>query len=194
MNISKFNSIKEITNGVTIGILQFLGDVKTGAYSGLIDTVKKEKDKKKRQKLKSSILPYVTISGTFEPRKDEGLIKHSGFICMDIDGIEDVDDAFSKIKDDPYTYSVFRSASGNGLAIIVKINPKKHLDSFKGLEVHYISKYGFTVDKSCKNVSRARYVSSDPRNNSKRGGRDIQRVHQRHTAKSKKKNDRPRRM
>ena len=45
-------------------------------------------DKAKRDKLKQQLLPAFTPSGVFKEneRTEAGLIQHSGYMCIDIDG------------------------------------------------------------------------------------------------------------
>ncbi|MCP4373470.1 MAG: hypothetical protein GY797_36015, partial [Deltaproteobacteria bacterium] len=124
--------------------------------------VRRIKDGKERKELKKKILPNCTISGSFSHRNNKSLIHHSCFICIDQSkGKLNNDLVKEKLKKDPYTYSTFYSASGEELAIIVKINPKKHEASFDGLREYYRNKYGFEID-NCSDVSRPRYVSHDP--------------------------------
>lgn len=106
-------------------------------------------------------IPALTISGTFPgARKAAEIGTHSGFIAMDFDDIDiSVRD---ELYADDYTYAGFVSVGGSGLCIIVKIEPSRHLDAFKGLEHYYFTKYGLQIDHSCKDVSRLRFVSSDP--------------------------------
>lgn len=117
---------------------------------------------------KKTSLPAVMASGLFEGGKtNENLITHSGFIAIDIDAKEnpqvmDWGEIKQKIATDPFSYAVHDSCSGNGgFVIYVKIDPTKHLDSFLGLEDYYLNEYNVFTDKSCKNVSRLRFVSFD---------------------------------
>ena len=162
MKINYFNNIKQTTPEAETTILEFLNKVKSGTWERLINPINAEKNKEKRQALKNKTLPYVLISGIFERRAAAALTKHSGFICLDIDDIDDIDSEWDKVVTDSYTYGAFKSASGNGIAVIVKINPKKHAESFLNLEAYYLEKYLINLDSSCKDVSRARYVSYDP--------------------------------
>lgn len=107
-------------------------------------------------------LPAVTLSGEFSERKKKGLIKHSGFICIDIDHIDDVDYVKAQLATDRYVFAAWKSISGNGLAVLFKINPRKHLQSFNGLGEYLFRNYNLVIDQSCKDVSRARFISSDP--------------------------------
>ena len=163
MNISFFPKIYERKPIRETSILEFLNSVKHGTYAHLIDPINNEPDKKKRKTLKENTLPYVTISGTFpEVRNKEGLDKHSGFICLDIDDSADIAKDWESVTSDRFTFGAFKSASGLGIAVIVKINPAKHLESFLALERYYLENFQIILDKSCKDITRPRFVSNDP--------------------------------
>ena len=162
MKISYFNNIKQTTPEAETEILSFLNNVKLGTWNRLIKPINAETDKKKRTFLKNNSLPYVTISGVFEKRNNKNIVKHSGFICLDIDDSPDLGLDWQKVTSDKFTFGAFRSASGNGIAVLVQIDPNKHLESFLSLETYYLENYQIILDKACKDVSRARYISSDP--------------------------------
>lgn len=111
-----------------------------------------------------SKLPYFTGSGTFLKREDAGLVQHSGKIIIDFDSLQDIEAAKALLMADKYTEYLFVSCSGQGLAVVVNIeaDPAKHLDSFLFLEEYYLKYYNLKADKSCKDVSRPRYISHDP--------------------------------
>jgi hypothetical protein len=140
-----------------ISITDFLNYVKYGKWKHLIEPIRTEPDKTKRDKLKRNI-PSVTISGVFEERKEENLLQHSGFICIDIDYYTDK----TQLLADQYTYALMKSASGGGLAIIVKVEKEKHKESFKWLQNYYYTSYGIVVDSAPQNVASLRFVSYDP--------------------------------
>ena len=167
--ISYFRRIRKTTTPeAETTILDFLKNVKEGAWKDKIDPINAltHEDPKELKNLvreaKAKTLPYVTISGTFSKFGDANLIKHSGFLCLDIDEVEDLNTEWDKIVADQYTYAAFKSASGNGIAVLVKINPKKHKESFKSLQSYYLENFQITLDKSCSNIGRARFVSYDP--------------------------------
>jgi hypothetical protein len=135
----------------------FLSGIKYGKWQSLIEPIRKEIDKPKRDRLKKA-LPSVTIGGVFKERNTEGLIDHSGFICVDIDAYNDK----TALLQDKYTYALFRSTSGNGIAVVVRVNPDKHKESYRWLEHYYFSTFGISVDPAPKNVASLRYVSYDP--------------------------------
>jgi hypothetical protein len=158
--ISLFNSLptkgsKHISDDV-IDMPAFLSYIKDGKWKHLVEPIRNEVDKTKRNSLKRN-LPSVTIAGVFKEREQDKLITHSGFICIDIDSFNDK----SELACDKYTYAIFNSASGNGIAIIVKINPDKHKESYNWLADYYYTTYGISVDPAPKNVASLRYVSYD---------------------------------
>ena len=162
MNISFFPKIFARQPERETTIIEFLNSVKHGTFKHLIEPINNEPNKKKRKTLKENTLPYVTISGLYpEIRNKEGLKKHSGFICLDIDDSADLGKDWDNVTQDKHTYGAFKSASGLGIAVLIKINPKKHLESFLSLERYYLEKFQIILDKSCKDVTRPRFVSYD---------------------------------
>lgn len=154
-------NIKQLSGAQTLPILSVLQAIKNGDFQDQVIPVANEPDKKKRNELKKRV-PYFTPSGVFEKREAAGLIKHSGLIAMDFDSLENIKSVEIALKSDPYSFAVFRSISHKGLCVLVKIDPSRHLDSFKALELYYWKLLNVTVDQSCKDVSRARFVSFDP--------------------------------
>lgn len=165
MKISQFEKIFDNTPDGQTSVLSFLNSVKHGTWQKLIEPINAEEDKKKRKTLKEKTLPYVTISGEFSKRvhnkKESGLVAHSGFICLDVDDSADLGKDWQNVTNDRFTFGAFRSASGRGLAVIVKIDPTKHLDTYLSLETYYLENYQIILDKSCKDVTRPRFVSYD---------------------------------
>ncbi len=159
--ISLYPIITETKNSKDISIDTFLQHVKDGRWQDEIINLRLLKDKEQIKSAKEK-LPYVTISGKFKQRNNESIDKHSGFICMDIDHVENVNDVKSEICCDNYFYAVFISCSGRGLCALAKINPKSHLESFNFLSEHLYQKYNLNIDEKCKDVSRPRFISYDP--------------------------------
>lgn len=157
--ISLFPKAADTSASKQITLASFLDSVKEGEWKEYVEKVRSAKDKKHRDDLKKSILPGVTISGTFTQRAEKNLLNHSGFISIDIDTkIENRE----QLEKDPYTYALFDSASKNGLCIIVKIKPDKHKESFDFLQKYYFQTYNIVVDAAPKNVASLRFVSYDP--------------------------------
>lgn len=163
MNITIFKNIKDTSTPFVRDIHLILDRIKSGKCKDLIQSIRKEKDKDERNKLKQD-LPAICFSGIFAKREDKALEQHSGFICLDFDGFKTKKAMLAKkqeIQKDKYVYSVFISPSGNGLKVIVKIpaEPEHHCEYFKALEKYFGCE---EFDKSCKNISRVCYESYDP--------------------------------
>lgn len=108
-------------------------------------------------------LTGVSPSGVFNPRNANGLIKHSGLICIDIDAKDQIcpiDE--EQLKENEYCYALHRSVGGEGFAMYIKIDKTRHIDSFLGLEKYLLDELNIVIDKSCKDVCRLRFVSYDP--------------------------------
>lgn len=139
--------------------------IKNEDWKKYTDPVRKAEYKSDEYDSLKNNLPAFTMSGIFPKgqRLNDSIISHSGRIVIDLDGLKDnVYDVKDAISEDPYTEAVFISAGGRGLAVVIKIDGNKHVESFLHLEKYYKSNFGLDVDQSCKNVARIRYVTSDP--------------------------------
>lgn len=167
--INLFKSAKDNKAITQIELKDILKNIEIGTYEEIIKNIRKTEDKEKRINLKKS-LPAFTVSGLFEKtRKKENLKKHSGYICLDLDpfinGVKNFDDiefVKNSLKTSEFTYSVFKSASGKGLAWIVRIESNHHERAFDGLRQYLFNTLGILCDETCKDISRLRYVSFDP--------------------------------
>lgn len=160
MKISYFTGTRDVNAKSIMTVDEFIFGVKSGKWKAETERIQSCQTIEERKKMKRETASAVTVSGTFLTRKAENLIEHSGFICIDFDDFD-----FSKydqIKTDKYTYGCFRSVSGLGLAVIVKIKPDKHAESFDFLTRHYFSTYGAVIDPAPRNVASLRFVSFDP--------------------------------
>ncbi len=162
--ITIFQNIRDTSTPFFRDVSVVLQRIKDGKAKDLIENIRKEKDKEKRNILKKG-LPAVCFSGEFNKREDSSITNHSGLICLDFDGYSTAKDLSAerkKLQKDPFTFALFTSPSGNGLKALVKI-PKEidnHKSYFNALEKHYNSQY---FDKTCKNISRVCYESYDPK-------------------------------
>lgn len=146
----------------------FLWHISRGTFKEQTDYVRQGKTKEERKPLKDNgpkgMGCYgVTVAGSFEKKTNDGLKSYSGLIGIDLDDLYDeVDDVRRQMINDPYTFAVFRSISGTGLCVLVKIQPERFADAFLALEQYYMETYGRKIDPACKNVSRLRYGAHDP--------------------------------
>ena len=106
-------------------------------------------------------MPCYTPSGVFEVRNSEGLICHSGVLCVEWDKVEDVDALKDLLGGLPFVYYAGLSCSGRGVFALVKIaDPTKHRAYFRAL-ANYFGGIGYKVDESGKDVCRLRVASWD---------------------------------
>jgi hypothetical protein len=172
------NGIKNTKKSVDISIQSAVKAIRSDHYKDNVQKIRTSDNKSVRSVIKAS-LDYFCFSGTFKERNVEGLIKHSGIICIDFDlngehpDPEDrtkkvhiteynIENVKYKLSKDPFSLAVFVSPSGYGVKVLVKIFPEMHLDSFNGLKNYYKKNFDLSLDESGKDVSRACYASYDP--------------------------------
>lgn len=146
-------------------VTEVLDRIKRGVNKNLIDQIRNESNKEKRNSLKKNLL-WICFSGKFKTRHNDDLLKHSGLICLDFDNFTNTQTLFTwkgKLKSDIHTYAVFVSPSGNGLKVLVRVPECKNNDEHN-LRFDAISEYWkhcIYFDKNVKGVSRVCYESYD---------------------------------
>jgi len=160
MLISLYKNIHD-SQDKDIKIDNFLEGVRSGRWQDIALEVRNAPNKEIKE-LKKKTAPLVTVSGSFSARKDDALRKHSNYIAIDIDNLDDAAATKERISADSYIYAAFISISGKGLCLIIKIDGTRHLDAFNGIAAYLYNEYQLIVDQSGKNVSRARFISYDP--------------------------------
>lgn len=161
MKVSFYPHIKNKSSKEIAEITTLLENIKNGVYEDYVYPVRNAVNIEEKRQAKEKA-PNFTTSGTFTQRGVENIIDHSGLIAIDFDHLQDIGDAFNLLINDVFTFAVFRSISGTGLCCIVRIDGKRHLDAFLGLEKYYFETYGIECDRACKDIARPRYVSYDP--------------------------------
>ena len=165
MILSYYNDLSDIKSKVTVTFDDFIDMIRIGGpHKSTVERIRLLKSEGRNYQVVKKTLPLVTISGTFSEHTDANIIQHSGLICIDFDGFDNIDDAEmvrDLLSNDQYVFASFLSASGN-VAVIVKIDVDKHADSFICLDSYFNSEYSLTADPSGRNVSRYRYMSYDP--------------------------------
>ena len=159
--ISIFSSIKNVTDPENIDLLLYLEKTRDGEWEDIVTKCRTIADKKERDAFKRT-MPTATLSGTFSQRNDGALVVHSGYLAMDLDEVEHLQDVKSLLEKDKYVFSVFMSTSGTGLRVLFKINPLEHRRSFLGISKYIYDKYGEVCDPNGVNPSKPYVVSFDP--------------------------------
>lgn len=164
MEINYWDNIYDVKKreGRTVyTIATFMDNIANGRWKAVVDEVRGEKDEKTRHELKLK-LPQVTPSGVFSYRNEAGLVKHSGYILLDFDGLNDAVLMQREVIADKYVAGTFISSGGNGLAVWIKIDPNRHDAAFAGLEKYFYDNYGLVADVARRSPASTRAVSYDP--------------------------------
>lgn len=126
-------------------------------------------DEKERRLFKKRAFAFCTFSGIFAYRSRDGLLSHSGLLCIDIDHVGNhllLDDLRKRLIDDEQflTELCFVSPSGDGLKWVVSINTElyPHELWFDATRQYLLDRYGIDADKACRDVSRACFLPHDP--------------------------------
>ncbi len=134
----------------------YIQGIREGYWYNEVLAYRQEKSEEKKRQL-----PAVTPSGQFKKQGKEGLVEHSGVICIDIDAKDNEGINMRNLLTDEYLLAMHLSTGGEGYAAYFKVDPNKHLDAFLALEKRLADKYHIIIDPACKDVSRLRFVSFD---------------------------------
>lgn len=162
IQISVYRGVRD-TKGHISTLFEFLNNVEYDAIQELRSCT----DQNRRKQIKFS-LPQATISGIFSPTRAAGnLVRHSGLICVDIDGKDNphianfntlIEDTLSQLEEVAYAS---RSVSGNGYFVIIPLKyPEAHKAHFEKL-VRDFAALDIVIDRACGDVSRLRCQSFD---------------------------------
>lgn len=139
--------------------------MKRGVNRKLIEQIRGEQNKQRRDGLKKQLL-WICFSGEFTKRNNESMKQHSGYICLDFDGIEaaNLNMWRERIKSNVHTLALFTSPSGNGLKVIWKVPPcftnDEHNRRFEAISKEFADCRYF--DMNVKGWSRVCFESYDP--------------------------------
>jgi hypothetical protein len=154
--------IKQTKVTTNFPIAAMLDFIRSEKYKKQVEHLRSITDNESTQRVLKNGLDYITWCGTFTARANDKLQQHSNVICVDFDHIQNVEDVRQMLINDEYTYALFLSPRGEGFKVLVKIDGQYHLESYLELEQYYKEKYALVVDKACKDVARACFVSYDP--------------------------------
>jgi hypothetical protein len=138
--------------------------IKVGKSIAIIDKVRNAPNKKEADKIKAQ-LPCILFAGEFSERAGNGLVNHSGLMCVDFDKYENDEVMLEHraiLERNPHFLLLFTSPSGNGIKGVVKIpeaTKETHPKYFTAFQKEFDFDYW---DKSCSNVDRVCYESYDP--------------------------------
>lgn len=170
--ITLFENILNISDPHFVSLDAVLNAIKNGRYKDKVEAIRNCQEEYKIRSLKAN-LPCALFSGEFAKpiekkyddgteytsyRDDKSLVNHSGFVPIDIDDIEDINEAKQELINNPYIYALWTSSSGKGLHGLVRIGDgNKHTQHYKALLEKIPG-----LDPTARNPSRVLYLSYDP--------------------------------
>jgi len=137
-----------------------------------IETLEKTGDgaeaKKAANTAKKAECGYVTFSGCFSARKNEGLREHSGIVSFDLDNLDDVARTKARLSECRNVGAVFLSVSAQGLRVLVPVSPTPKNAAEHKAAYHAALRIIETAaaievsDHAGQDVARASFITSDP--------------------------------
>lgn len=143
-----------------------MNKIKNGTHYPVISKLREMTDPDQKRLYKAAKLEAFTISALCPDRREiKGAIP-SGLLAIDLDPgknptITDWAEVRDMIFSLPEVVASFLSASGNGVAFVVKINPKKLKDVFYSIKDELDDNFGLKLDAGCHDIVRLRFVSHD---------------------------------
>jgi hypothetical protein len=164
--ITGFKTVKDVTSPIDVTVGNILSKIKspTEVVKQSIIRLRLANSKEAKDEIKSS-LPIVCFGGTFKKRSIDGLVFGSGLLVIDLDGLENAEKARDEMYSDRHVVAAFISPSGNGVKYLVSIpivnGDNEYKDYFFGWHNYAYEKYGYDIDMSGQDISRACYLSYD---------------------------------
>ena len=159
MKVTVFPNITDSEHPYYAELSVIYNCIKNGKYKKIVDKARLLTDKKERDAVKMK-LPSICFSGIFTKRANDSIKEHTGLVAIDFDHLPDYGVFWERIIKDPYTHMAFRSPSGDGVKIIVKIPAVivTHRKSCRALKDYYKSDH---LDQF-EDEARVCYISYDP--------------------------------
>lgn len=169
MTLSQFNTHKSTDLAGVTTVNDYLHNVKSGRWEDIISNARIAKNTGKDAEYKAIKIQSggVMAHGQFQSRSQGTLVKHSGFVCLDIDHLgADLPAKRAAIQQDRHTYAVHVSMGGDGLCVWVKVKTKAdgsdHTHVYDHVASYYSEMYGVLCDPAAANLGKCRAFSYDP--------------------------------
>ena len=158
--------VRNVFPAETLRLHQIFALITSDKYKRITEELRAITNVKEARKFKANRFDYVTLSGTFEKRSDNNLLKHSNLLTIDFDHLENLQELRTQLLNDEYfeTEMLFISPSGDGLKWIIRIDVSEvsHSEYFTAVANYIKHNYNIEVDQSGKDVSRACFLPYDP--------------------------------
>ena len=156
---------KEGRSASDLSLDNYIGMIKHGTNQDLVIEgrllkQKGDKDGYKALKNKSKVIMGSAVFESGKSKAAENIKTLNNLIVIDID-VDVSDEKYHELKNDKYSFVIHKSFGGDGYCIFVKIDSSRFEDSFDGLADYYYQTYNITIDQSCKNKNRLRFLSYD---------------------------------
>lgn len=159
--VSIFKTVADVENPSYEDFIKYLELTRDGEWQDLVIKCRTIKDKAERDAFKRT-MPTTTLSGKFKYRKDDKLMEHSGYLNIDLDDLDNLNQVKRALEKDKYVVSCFQSTSGTGLRVIFKVDEGKHRESFLGITQYLYERYDQISDPNGISPSKPYVVSFDP--------------------------------
>lgn len=169
INIGVYKNAKSTKRSDIIRLIDFLMPLQNYIKNDIV-ALRNIKDEKEQKTYKMNNLIGVTISALLgENRTMNNVIQHNNIMCIDVDE-EDNKDLFAKygveeikriIFSLDFVYCACLSCRGKGFYFIVPIPDSKDIEIYYTSMYYKLKKYGITIDKHCKDITRIRFGSYD---------------------------------
>ena len=169
IKIGVYKNAKTTKRSDIISLIDFLLPLQNYIKNTILD-LRKINDEKQQKEYKMNNLIGVNLSALLgENRTTNNVIQYNNIMCIDVDE-EDNKELFGKynieeikriIFDLKYVYCVCLSCRGKGFYFIVPIPDSKDIEIYYTSMYYKLKKYGITIDKHCKDITRIRFGSYD---------------------------------
>ena len=167
--IGVYSNAKSTKRSDVIRLIDFLRPVQNN-FKETILKLRGIKDEKKQKEYKMNNLIGVTISALCGENRDTNhVVQYNNLMCIDVDEEDnkelfskyDIEDIKKMIFELDFVYCVCLSCRGKGFYFIVPIPDSKDLEIYYTSMYYKLKKYGITIDKHCKDITRIRFSSYD---------------------------------
>lgn len=143
-----------------------LAGVRDGEWQAVVSRVRELPLDSGEQRRAKAGLPYTLWGGEFSRRDSRHLLRHSGIVGIDLDALAapETRRVMHTALDDPHCLAAYRSASGLGVRLLVRVQPtdaEHHKIAFDAAANYVRAHYAVEPDVSGSDVSRASFVSWD---------------------------------
>lgn len=162
---TKLETLKKFKDNEFINIYELVELVKCSPKSSDISMIREVEYKSKEYNDLKLKLPSITPHGIFNSLKSESLIKLSGYLYFDIDGINEIENIKQKLIDTNIVSFICKSVGGRGLSFLVKydttnIDNDTFIDLYNYVRDIFVN-LGFNIDMSAGGLVRKMIISSD---------------------------------